>query len=420
MQSHSSGRNEMEPPLPLFCSECGAANTWQAPTCFACSEPLTHSGGELAAQPPVAFHHVPIVPPPVGDPGPGSLLQGRYRLLREIGQGGFGMVYLAEDGKRQNQRVAVKQMNIGKRNTREVIDATAAYHREVMLLSWLRHRCLPRIHDHFTDPEHWYLVMDYIEGQTLEAYMQTMPGKALPIREVIGIGIQVCEVLQYLHLQNPPIIFRDVKPANIMRTPRGRISLIDFGIARRFVAGQARDTGPLGSPGYAAPEQYGTNQTTEQTDIYALGATLQTLLTGKDPLELQAREAFLPSETRLHRKFFLLLDRMLEKESRKRPRSIREVRVRLEHLQRKNVLPFLLGLLLGCAAPYAFYAGLAVVFLSFPSFMLAVVFAVLWPSLLLAQLVIGLLRLFRPRTRFSGLGLLVGLALILLALIFHL
>src|SRR5947209_20191048 len=93
----------------------------------------------------------------------------------------------------------------------------------------------------------------------------------------------MCKVLEYLNRQQPPVVFRDVKPDNIMRTPMGRLYLIDFGIARRFTEGQSRDTGPLGSPGYAAPEQYGTTQTTPQTDIYGLGATLQTLLTGAEP-----------------------------------------------------------------------------------------------------------------------------------------
>src|SRR5260370_26107433 len=106
------------------------------------------------------------------------------------------------------------------------------------------------------------------------------------MREVLDIGIQLCKVLNSLHMRQPPVIFRDVKPANIMRNPRGHIYLIDFGIARQFTPGQARDTGPLGSPGYATPEQYGKAQTTVQTDVYGLVATLQTLLTGKVPFEL--------------------------------------------------------------------------------------------------------------------------------------
>jgi tRNA A-37 threonylcarbamoyl transferase component Bud32 len=425
VQRKSSGRNEMEAPFPRFCSECGAANTWQATTCFACHEPLAQSASQPAAQPPIASLPVPIVPAPLVHLDPGSLLHERYKLLREIGQGGFGVVYLAEDSKRNQQRVAVKQINIGKLNTRETIDATASYNREVTLLSELKHRRIPRIYDYFTDPEHWYLVTDYIEGQTLEEHLRGAPGKALPLQKVIDIGIQLSEVLNYLHTQNPPIIFRDVKPANIMQTPRGQIYLIDFGIARRFALGRSRDTGPLGSPGYAPPEQYGKSQTTAHTDIYALGATLQTLVTGKDPLELQAGEASLSSGTRLHQKFSFLLGQMLEKESSKRPQSIREVRARLESLQRKKgkfVHPSLLGLLLGIA-PYALFAGLTSFPFSSPivlAYPLVWVLYCSWPFLFAGQLITATLMLFQSRKRFVGLGLLVGLALLVLALFLRL
>ena len=105
-------------------------------------------------------------------------------------------------------------------------------------------------------------------------------GGYLSLEEVLDIGIQICEVLEYLHRRNPPVIFRDVKPANIMRTPGGRIVLIDFGIARYFKLGQASDTSPLGSRGIAPPEQY-LGQTDTRSDLYALGATLYTLLTGE-------------------------------------------------------------------------------------------------------------------------------------------
>jgi len=110
--------------------------------------------------------------------------------------------------------------------------------------------------------------MDFIKGKTVEEHLKNAPGGGLSLKQVLNIGMQICDVLQYLHMQKPPIIFRDVKPANLMWGDNGRIYLIDFGIARRFVPGQARDTGPLGSPGYAAPEQYGVVQTTPYTDIW--------------------------------------------------------------------------------------------------------------------------------------------------------
>ncbi len=408
----------MTAPLSFFCSECGAANTVQATYCFACNEPLAHSASLPSAQLPLPALPVPVVPPPAVPPGPGSLLHERYKLVREIGQGGFGVVYLAEDGQWNHRQVAIKQINIGKLSVRESIDATDSYNREVTLLSKLKHPRLPRIYDHFTDPEHWYLVIDYIEGQTLEAYVQATPGKALPVKKAITIGIQVCDVLNYLHTQKPPIIFRDVKPANIMHTSSGQIYLIDFGIARHFEPGRARDTGPLGSPGYAAPEQYGKTQTTTHTDIYGLGATLQTLLTGKDALELQTGETSLSLAPRLPKQLELLLRQMLEKESIKRPQNIREVRARLEDLQGDRgrlVRSSLWGLLLGIA-PYALFVVLASFLNGFVYPLLLTLYCA-WPFLFASQIIAASVMLFQPRKRLVGLGILTGLALFILALL---
>src|SRR5947199_3936032 len=147
------------------------------------------------------------------------------------------------------------------------------------------HPHLPLVYEHFQTPGHCYLVMDFIAGETLEQYQSQAPNRRLLLSEVLEIGIQLCRVLDYLHSQHPPIIFRDLKPANIMRTPTGQLYLIDFGIARYFKPGQAKDTVALGSLGYAAPEQYGTAQTTPRADIYSLGAVLHQLLTGNDPSE---------------------------------------------------------------------------------------------------------------------------------------
>ena len=121
--------------------------------------------------------------------------------------------------------------------------------------------------------------MQYIEGFTLEQYMEACGGN-LSLEEVLDIALQLCTILEYLHRQGQPVIFRDLKPANVMRTPEGRIVLIDFGIARYFTGGQASDTSPLGSMGYTPPEQY-LGQSDTRSDLYALGATLYTLLTGE-------------------------------------------------------------------------------------------------------------------------------------------
>src|SRR5205823_7485733 len=123
------------------------------------------------------------------------------------------------------------------------------------------------------------------------------PNRRLLLSEVLNIGIQLCTVLHYLHSQQPAIVFRDLKPANIMRTSTGQLYLIDFGIARYFKPGQAKDTVALGSPGYAAPEQYGKAQTTPRADIYSLGAVLHQLLTTRDPSEAPFRFIALRSKS---------------------------------------------------------------------------------------------------------------------------
>jgi WD40 repeat protein len=215
------------------------------------------------------------------------LLQGRYVLGAILGSGGFSSVYHAWDRQAGGQEVAIKQINLQGLSAEESIEATNTFNREVTVLSTLDHPQVPRIYHHFHDQNHWYLVLEYIKGQTLENVlaMRAVQSRLLPLEEILAIVRQICTVLEYLHSRQPPIVFRDLKPSNIIRTPTGKLCLIDFGIARHFRPGQARDTQPLGSPGYAAPEQYGRGQTTPQTDIYSLGALCHFLLSGKDPAE---------------------------------------------------------------------------------------------------------------------------------------
>jgi serine/threonine protein kinase len=314
----------------LFCDECGAALPAQATSCAVCRQ---YFGASLPRRP-VQVVQTPLPPPmPVsaGVLGPGSLLAQRYSIISQIGQGGFGAVYKAKDCYEKNKLVAIKQISLKGLSSQKMIEATDTYNREVMCLSQLKHENLPRVYDHFTDPEHWYIVMEYIEGKTLEDMLQTVRGGHFSVKRVLNIGITMCSVLGYLHAQHPPIIYRDVKPANILCTREGRPYLIDFGIARHYRPGQVKDTGPLGSPGYAAPEQYGKAQTTVQSDIYSLGATLQTLLTGKEPLEMlvggETTDGIKPKELRT------LLTQMLERDASKRPQSVDEVRQTLQRLK---------------------------------------------------------------------------------------
>jgi len=222
----------------------------------------------------------------------------RYFIVSKVGAGGFGSVYKARDIQSGDRLVAIKEVSLLGLHPRAMIEATTAFQREVSVLSQLDHPNLPRLYEHFQTPGHWYLVMDFIAGETLEQYQSKAPNGRLLLSEVLDIGIQLCLVLDYLHSQQPPIVFRDLKPANIMRTSKGQLYLIDFGIARYFKPGQAKDTVALGSAGYAAPEQYGKAQTTPRADIYSLGAVLHQLLTARDPSEAPFR--FLPLHPKSH------------------------------------------------------------------------------------------------------------------------
>ncbi|NJN15763.1 MAG: protein kinase [Oscillochloris sp.] len=214
---------------------------------------------------------------------PLRVLQNRYELTKKLGQGGMGAVYLAADRRLSTVRWAVKEMSDAQiTSPLERQQAGDAFKYEAELLARLSHPNLPRVTDHFTEDGKNYLVMEFVPGETLHAYAQR-EGYPRPLPEVQGWALQLCDVLAYLHAQQPPVIFRDLKPANVMITPEGQLKLIDFGIARLFKAGQTKDTQAYGTMGYSAPEQYGRGQTDARSDIYSLGVLLHHLLSGHDP-----------------------------------------------------------------------------------------------------------------------------------------
>ena len=208
----------------------------------------------------------------------GRILNNKYEVLKLIGKGGMSNVYLAMD-LHLNKQWAIKEIHSGNLNQELLLQSLTA---EVNLMKKLDHPALPRIVDVVKEGDLLYVVMDYIEGEPLSKIVKMF--SAQPQELVIDWGKQLCLVLHYLHSRKPPIIYRDMKPSNIMLCPGGNLKLIDFGIAREYKKGGHRDTVNLGTKGYAAPEQFGNNvQTDERTDIYCLGVTLYYLLTNLDP-----------------------------------------------------------------------------------------------------------------------------------------
>src|SRR6266851_3544433 len=275
----------------LFCDRCGTANRAQAVFCAACGQrlhtPLVGSmSNSLTGL--LVQHH---------------MLKQRYRIINQIGRGGFGAVYKAMDAQFGNRLVAIKEMSQSSLDLQELTKAVDAFKREARL--------------------------DNASGATGQP-------QGLPLQKVIGIGIQLCTVLDYLHTRQPPIIFRDLKPANVMLTSHEHVYLIDFGIARHFKPGQATDTIAFGSPGYAAPEQYGRMQTTPRSDVYSLGATLHHMLTGQDPSHTPFQFAPLRSQLGPDR-LKTLLTQMLEMDASKRPDSMATVKQELQDIAANRV-----------------------------------------------------------------------------------
>jgi len=211
------------------------------------------------------------------------IIAGRYELLKPVGRGGMSTVYLASD-LNLHKNWAVKE--IRKKKTVGGIEVENSLLAEAEMMKTLDHPSLPKIVDIIDERDFFYIVMDYVEGETLRDVIDRYGPQDQ--NQVIKWGKELTLVLGYLHSQDPPIIYRDLKPGNIILQPNGSLKIIDFGTAREFKHGKSKDTAPLGTKGYAAPEQYDTGdgesaQTDERTDIYTLGMTMYELLTCKLP-----------------------------------------------------------------------------------------------------------------------------------------
>jgi serine/threonine protein kinase len=215
----------------------------------------------------------------------GKVLQNRYRVQKQIGQGGMGAVYVATD-ERFGSVVAIKETLILEDNYRKAIE------REARLLNSLRHSALPRVSDHFTDENGQYLVMEYIAGDDLYEMMERS-GNPFLVADVLNWADQLLDALDFLHNQEIPVIHRDIKPQNLKLTPRGQIILLDFGLAKGNPTDAAHQTAAKSifgySRNYASLEQIQGTGTDPRSDLYSLSATLYHLLTGVPPEDALTR-----------------------------------------------------------------------------------------------------------------------------------
>lgn len=228
---------------------------------------------------------------------PGDSLRERYKILSSIGQGGMGSVYRAEDMRLVGRYCAIKEIQIDLNTTEQQREqAREQFHREASTLARLDHPNLPKVSDFFNEDTRDYLVMDYVPGVDLRVKIEEAKSKQeyLPEKQVLDWIFQLCDALDYLHKQDPPILHRDIKPSNIKLTPDGYIKLVDFGLVKLMVPDETRTVTVLqgrGSAFYTPLEQYGgeSGHTSVRSDIYALGATVFHLLTNKQPPEAKTR-----------------------------------------------------------------------------------------------------------------------------------
>ncbi len=287
----------------------------------------------------------------------GTVIDGKYEILKEIGRGGMSVVYLAMD-KHLNKQWAVKEIRkkgSGK-NDEIVVNSLLA---EANMMKRLDHPALPRIVDIIDNGVTIYVIMDYIEGESLDKILNEYG--AQPEELVIGWAKQLCDALGYLHSQKPPIIYRDMKPANVMLKPEGNIKIIDFGIAREYKEMSLADTTVLGTKGYAPPEQY-SGQTDPRSDIFALGMTMHHLLTGVDPRNGDAYVPVRQWNPELSEGIEAIIDKCVEPAAENRYQSCSDLLYDLEHpdlitkgykkKQKRKLISFIAAI--GMSALFAF------------------------------------------------------------------
>lgn len=259
----------------------------------------------------------------------GSIVDRRYRILKAIGRGATSSVYLAENIRLGNYW-AIKELYKDSVSAQHVKGSGMLV--ETKILTELQHSGLPRIIDIIDTPGAYLIIMEYIEGESLDKLLKRC--KAQPQKTVVGWSIQLCQVLEYLHKQSSPIIHRDIKPANIIRRKDGSMVLIDFGIARKYNQNCTADTDNLGTGGYAAPEQYNpAAQSDVRTDIYGLGVTMHELLTGYPPYDPEmGLRPITKINSQLSRKLEEIILKCTSYDPKDRYQTVAELRTALEKI----------------------------------------------------------------------------------------
>ncbi len=230
----------------------------------------------------------------------GRVLKNRYEIVGLLGRGGMGSVYKVVDRFQGRKTCAAKELQAGNLPEDKKQESLVQFQTEARILARLTHPNLPKVSDYFSLGDRHYIIMEHVPGKTLEQFLEARQGKPVEERLVLSWALQICRAMHFLNVQKPlPIVFRDLKPSNIMISPDGKVKLIDFGIARFFKTEKKADTFVYGTPGYAAPEQYGSGQTDVRSDIFSFGATLHHCLTGRNPSE---NPLDFPDPRRLNRK----------------------------------------------------------------------------------------------------------------------
>jgi len=306
-------------PGDYFCEECGAqlvANGAVTP------------GGAVTSD-------STVINPAAGLTPGVSLQNGRYVVVKALGEGGMGSVLLAKDTRLADKLTVVKVLNVDSSNTEKLQEDVHNFTREAETLAHLDHPLIPDVTDHFEEGSRYYMVMDYVEGENLEHWLERAK-QPMPEEDALRYALEVLDILEYLSRQQPVIVHRDIKPANIIIGAKDKHAhLVDFGIARAntTVNGKMRKTTALGTPGYAPPEQY-QGYADPRSDLYALAATIHHLVTNRDPGE-NAPFQFPPARalnSRISPELEKILIKALKTSANERYQTPQEMRLDLEAL----------------------------------------------------------------------------------------